>query len=70
MESSISSIIKIEESKNSPVKEFESPSKKVDLRDRQGCDIFGWSNHTETSDSYGKKRNQEHAATSNNGNLT
>lgn len=72
LQSSISSIIKIEENKRShqEVNDFNAPAKRVDLRDRQGCDIFGFSNHRESAENYGKRKNTSHAATQHNGNLT
>jgi hypothetical protein len=43
----------------------------VNLRDRQGSDIFGFSNYTETGNgTSGKRQNYSHQAASNNGNLT
>jgi hypothetical protein len=70
LHSSISTIIKVEENKRSAAEETNGPNKRVDLRDRQGCDIFGWSNHRESAESFGKRRNNDHAAVQHNGNLT
>lgn len=45
-------------------------NKRIDLRDRQGCDIFGFSNMQDNSAPQGKKRNDGHQAVQTNGNLT
>lgn len=72
LQSSISSIIKIEENKrsNQDATDYSGPNKRVDLRDRQGCDIFGFTNHRESAETAGKRKHNNHAAVQTNGNLT
>ena len=72
LQSSISNILKIEDNRKSVQahEDFSQPMKKIDLRDRQGSDIFGYTNYAGGSEAGGKRKNTSHQATQNNGNLT
>lgn len=70
MQSSMSSIMKMEENRGQKQTDEQQAYKRVDQRDRQGSDIFGWKNYSENQGSAGKKTTYTHAAAQNNGNLT
>lgn len=69
----MSSVMKIEDNKRKAeqMDDFGKASKKIDMRDRQGQDIIGFSNYSEgASGAMGKKKVNGHQACQDNGNLT
>ena len=72
LSSSIGGVLKIEDNrKNGNFSDAASQvSRRVDLRDRQGVDIFNFSNDYNQAPVSGKKKNEGHQAVQTNGNLT
>ena len=62
LSSSIGNVLKVEENrKNGTFSDTGSVvNKRIDFRDRQGCDIFNFSNVPESNQAAGKKRHENH----------
>jgi len=61
MQSSLGSIIKVEDNRrNDTFSQTSSQSKRFDRRDREGNDIFNFSKAPEESTSFGKKKITNH----------
>ncbi len=71
MESTITKVIKVEECQfdTQSVRSSYSTNGKFNFKDRQGVDIFNWSNHKEENTKNGKKKIAEHIAQQSNGQI-
>ena len=72
LQSSIGGVLKIEDNrKQGNFSDTASVVKqRFDYRDRQGADIFNFTNDNGQASAQGKRRNEGHQAVQNNGNLT